>query len=191
MSQQTAWYDEPLGLNDESGEVAKTNEDENVKESSKEQVKESDKNSDKELAKESNKDISKESKDISKEKKLELSSEDRRLLDEAAARERFSNEIAIAEKNVAGFDRGKVLHKLEEINKKDPATAANLFNAQGLELIWYKYFAHQASSDNIMDSHRARMENFNPTEAIEKINKGEASSADMVDFYSHLGEICR
>lgn len=183
MSQQTAWYDEPLELNDDSSEVVEANEGENVKESSKESVKESDKNSDKELAKES--------KDISKEKKLELSSEDRRLLDEAAARERFSNEIAIAEKNVAGFDRGKVLHKLEEINKKDPATAANLFNAQGLELIWYKYFAHQASSDNIMDSHRARMENFNPTEAIEKINKGEASSADMVDFYSHLGEICK
>ena len=184
MSQQTAWYDEPLELNDESSEVAETNEVEKVKESSKELAKESDTNSDKELTKESNK-------DIPKEKKLELSSEDRRLLDEAAARERFSNEIAIAEKSVAGFDRGKVLHKLEEINKKDPATAANLFNAQGLELIWYKYFAHQASSDNIMDSHRARMENFNPTEAIEKINKGEASSADMVDFYSHLGEICR
>lgn len=184
MSQQTAWYDEPLESSDESGDVVETNEDAKVKESSKELVKESDKNIDKEVAKESNK-------DISKEKKLELSSEDRRLLDEAAARERFSNEIAIAERNVRGFDRGKVLHKLEEINKKDPDAAARLFNAQGLELLWYKYFAHQASSDNIMDSHRARMENFNPTEAIEKINKGEASSADMVDFYSHLGEICR
>ena len=182
--EQIAWYDEPLESSDESGDVVETNEDEKVKESSKELVKESDKNIDKEVAKESNK-------DISKEKKLELSSEDRRLLDEAAARERFSNEIAIAERNVRGFDRGKVLHKLEEINKKDPDAVARLFNAQGLELLWYKYFAHQASSDNIMDSHRARMENFNPTEAIEKINKGEASSADMVDFYSHLGEICR
>ena len=178
--EEKAWYDEPLNLNDESSEAAETNEDENVKESSKEQVKESSK----EQAKESDK-------DISKEKKLELSSEDRRLLDEAAARERFSNEIAMAEKNVRGFDRGKVLHKLEEINKKDPESAARLFNAQGLELLWYKYFAHQANSDNVMDSHRARMENFNPNEAIEKINKGEASSADMVDFYSHLGEICK
>lgn len=170
--EEKAWYDEPLNLNDESSEAAETNEDENIKESSKEQVKESDK-------------------DISKEKKLELSSEDRRLLDEAAARERFSNEIAMAEKSVPGFDRGKVLSKLEEINKKDPENAAKLFNAQGLELLWYKYFAHQANSDNVMDSHRARMENFNPNEAIEKINKGEASSADMVDFYSHLGEICK
>ena len=173
MSQQTAWYDEPLdnepNLDDESSETSNTEQSEPQKE----------------VAKEPDKDTANET------PKLELSSEDRRLLDEAAARERFSNEIAMAEKSVPGFDRGKVLHKLEEINKKDPAMAANLFSAQGLELIWYKYFAHQASSDNVMDSHRARMENFNPNEAIEKINKGEASSADMVDFYSHLGEICK
>lgn len=173
MSQQTAWYDEPLdnesNLDDESSETS------NIEQSEPQ----------KEVAKELDKDTANET------PKLELSSEDRRLLDEAAARERFSNEIAMAEKSVPGFDRGKVLHKLEEINKKDPAMAANLFNAQGLELIWYKYFAHQANSDNVMDSHRARMENFNPNEAIEKINKGEASSADMVDFYSHLGEICK
>lgn len=171
MSQQTAWYDEPLdnelNLDDEKSP--------NIEQS--EPQKEAEKESDKDIANET--------------PKLELSSEDRRLLDEAAARERFSNEIAMAEKSVPGFDRGKVLHKLEEINKKDPAMAANLFSSQGLELIWYKYFAHQASSDNVMDSHRARMENFNPNEAIEKINKGEASSADMVDFYSHLGEICK
>ena len=171
MSQQTAWYDEPLdnepNLDDEKSP--------NIEQSEPQ----------KEVAKEPDKDIANET------PKLELSSEDRRLLDEAAARERFSNEIAMAEKSVPGFDRGKVLHKLEEINKKDPAMAANLFSSQGLELIWYKYFAHQASSDNVMDSHRARMENFNPNEAIEKINKGEASSADMVDFYSHLGEICK
>ena len=171
MSQQTAWYDEPLdnelNLDDEKSP--------NIEQSEPQ----------KEVAKESDKDTANET------PKLELSSEDRRLLDEAAARERFSNEIAMAEKSVPGFDRGKVLHKLEEINKKDPATAANLFSSQGLELIWYKYFAHQASSDNVMDSHRARMENFNPNEAIEKINKGEASSADMVDFYSHLGDICK
>ena len=173
MSQQTAWYDEPLdnelNLEGESSESSNTQQSEPQKE----------------VGKEPDKDTANET------SKLELSSEDRRLLDEAAARERFSNEIAMAEKSVAGFDRGKVLHKLEEINKKDPDAAARLFNAQGLELIWYKYFAHQASSDNVMDSHRARMENFNPNEAIEKINKGEASSADMVDFYSHLGEICR
>lgn len=173
MSQQTAWYDEPLdnepNLDDEKSS--------NTEQSGNEPQKE--------VAKEPDKDIANET------PKLELSSEDRRLLDEAAARERFSNEIAIAEKSVPGFDRGKVLHKLEEINKKDPAMAANLFSSQGLELIWYKYFAHQANSDNVMDSHRARMENFNPNEAIEKINKGEASSADMVDFYSHLGEICK
>ena len=171
MSQQTAWYDEPLdnepNLDDEKSP--------NIEQSEPQ----------KEVAKELDKDIANET------PKLELSSEDRRLLDEAAARERFSNEIAMAEKSVPGFDRGKVLHKLEEINKKDPAMAANLFSSQGLELIWYKYFAHQANSDNVMDSHRARMENFNPNEAIEKINKGEASSADMVDFYSHLGEICK
>lgn len=171
MSQQTAWYDEPLdnepNLDDEKSP--------NIEQSEPQ----------KEVAKEPDKEIANET------PKLELSSEDRRLLDEAAARERFSNEIAMAEKSVPGFDRGKVLHKLEEINKKDPAMAANLFSSQGLELIWYKYFAHQASSDNVMDSHRARMENFNPNEAIEKINKGEASSADMVDFYSHLGEICK
>lgn len=171
MSQQTAWYDEPLdnepNLDDEKSP--------NIEQSEPQ----------KEVAKEPDKDTANEM------PKLELSSEDRRLLDEAAARERFSNEIAMAEKSVPGFDRGKVLHKLEEINKKDPAMAANLFSSQGLELIWYKYFAHQASSDNVMDSHRARMENFNPNEAIEKINKGEASSADMVDFYSHLGEICK
>ena len=175
MSQQTAWYDEPLdnelNLEGESSESSNTQQSEPQKE----------------VAKEPDQDIPKQS----DTQKLELSSEDRRLLDEAAARERFSNEIAMAEKSVAGFDRGKVLHKLEEINKKDPDAAARLFNAQGLELIWYKYFAHQANSDNVMDSHRARMENFNPNEAIEKINKGEASSADMVDFYSHLGEICR
>lgn len=175
MSQQTAWYDEPLdnelNSNDESSESSNTQQSEPQKE----------------MAKEPDQDIPKQS----DTQKLELSSEDRRLLDEAAARERFSNEIAMAEKSVPGFDRGKVLHKLEEINKKDPAMAANLFSAQGLELIWYKYFAHQANSDNVMDSHRARMENFNPNEAIEKINKGEASSADMVDFYSHLGEICK
>lgn len=173
MSQQTAWYDEPLdnelNLDDEKSP--------NIEQSEPQ----------KEMAKEPDQDRPKQS----DTQKLELSSEDRRLLDEAAARERFSNEIAMAEKSVPGFDRGKVLHKLEEINKKDPAMAANLFSAQGLELIWYKYFAHQANSDNVMDSHRARMENFNPNEAIEKINKGEASSADMVDFYSHLGEICR
>lgn len=171
MSQQTAWYDEPLDneLNLDSEKSP------NIEQSEPQ----------KEVAKEPDKDIANET------PKLELSSEDRRLLDEAAARERFSNEIAMAEKSVPGFDRGKVLHKLEEINKKDPAMAANLFSSQGLELIWYKYFAHQASSDNVMDSHRARMENFNPNEAIEKINKGEASSADMVDFYSHLGEICK
>ncbi|WP_096030231.1 hypothetical protein [Campylobacter lanienae] len=173
MSQQTAWYDEPLdnelNLDDEKSP--------NIEQSEPQ----------KEVAKEPDQDRLKQS----DTQKLELSSEDRRLLDEAAARERFSNEIAMAEKSVAGFDRGKVLHKLEEINKKDPAMAANLFSAQGLELIWYKYFAHQANSDNVMDSHRARMENFNPNEAIEKINKGEASSADMVDFYSHLGEICK
>ena len=171
MSQQTAWYDEPLdnelNLDDEKSPNTEQSEPE------------------KEEAKEPDKDTQ------SDTQKLELSSEDRRLLDEAAARERFSNEIAMAEKSVPGFDRGKVLHKLEEINKKDPAMAANLFSSQGLELIWYKYFAHQANSDNVMDSHRARMENFNPNEAIEKINKGEASSADMVDFYSHLGEICK
>ena len=171
MSQQTAWYDEPLdnelNLDDEKSSNTEQNEPQ------------------KEEAKEPDKDTQ------SDTQKLELSSEDRRLLDEAAARERFSNEIAMAEKSVPGFDRGKVLHKLEEINKKDPAMAANLFSSQGLELIWYKYFAHQANSDNVMDSHRARMENFNPNEAIEKINKGEASSADMVDFYSHLGEICK
>ena len=175
MSQQTAWYDEPLdnelNLDDEKSP--------NTEQSGNEPQKE--------MAKEPDKDRPKQS----DTQKLELSSEDRRLLDEAAARERFSNEIAMAEKSVPGFDRGKVLHKLEEINKKDPAMAANLFSSQGLELIWYKYFAHQASSDNVMDSHRARMENFNPNEAIEKINKGEASSADMVDFYSHLGEICK
>lgn len=175
MSQQTAWYDEPLdnelNSNDESSESS------NIEQSEPQ----------KEVAKELDQDTPKQS----DTQKLELSSEDRRLLDEAAARERFSNEIAMAEKSVPGFDRGKVLHKLEEINKKDPAMAANLFSSQGLELIWYKYFAHQASSDNVMDSHRARMENFNPNEAIEKINKGEASSADMVDFYSHLGEICK
>lgn len=171
MSQQTAWYDEPLDneLNLDSEKSP------NIEQSEPQ----------KEVAKELDKDTANET------PKLELSSEDRRLLDEAAARERFSNEIAMAEKSVPGFDRGKVLHKLEEINKKDPAMAANLFSSQGLELIWYKYFAHQASSDNVMDSHRARMENFNPNEAIEKINKGEASSADMVDFYSHLGEICK
>ncbi|WP_096021585.1 hypothetical protein [Campylobacter lanienae] len=173
MSQQTAWYDEPLdnelNLDDEKSP--------NIEQSEPQ----------KEVAKEPDQDTPKQS----DTQKLELSSEDRRLLDEAAARERFSNEIAMAEKSVPGFDRGKVLHKLEEINKKDPATAANLFSSQGLELIWYKYFAHQANSDNVMDSHRARMENFNPNEAIEKINKGEASSADMVDFYSHLGEICK
>ena len=173
MSQQTAWYDEPLdnepNLDDESSESP------NIEQSEPQ----------KEVAKEPDKDIANET------PKLELSSEDRRLLDEAAARERFSNEIAMAEKSVPGFDRGKVLHKLEEINKKDPAMASNLFSSQGLELIWYKYFAHQANSDNVMDSHRARMENFNPNEAIEKINRGEASSADMVDFYSHLGEICK
>ena len=156
MSQQTAWYDEPLdnelNLDDEKSP--------NIEQSGNEPQKE--------VAKESDKDIANET------PKLELSSE-----------------IAMAEKSVPGFDRGKVLHKLEEINKKDPAMAANLFSSQGLELIWYKYFAHQASSDNVMDSHRARMENFNPNEAIEKINKGEASSADMVDFYSHLGEICK
>ena len=171
MSQQTAWYDEPLdnepNLDDEKSP--------NIEQSEPQ----------KEVAKEPDKDIANET------PKLELSSEDRRLLDEAAARERFSNEIAMAEKSVPGFDRGKVLHKLEEINKKDPAMASNLFSSQGLELIWYKYFAHQANSDNVMDSHRARMENFNPNEAIEKINRGEASSADMVDFYSHLGEICK
>ena len=171
MSQQTAWYDEPLdnepNLDDEKSP--------NIEQSEPQ----------KEVAKEPDKDTANET------PKLELSSEDRRLLDEAAARERFSNEIAMAEKSVPGFDRGKVLHKLEEINKKDPAMAANLFSSQGLELIWYKYFAHQANTDNVMDSHRARMENFNPNEAIEKINKGEASSADMVDFYSHLGEICK
>ncbi|WP_086239238.1 hypothetical protein [Campylobacter devanensis] len=175
MSQQTAWYDEPLdnelNSNDESSESSNTQQSEPQKEVAKEPDQDRPKQSD--------------------TQKLELSSEDRRLLDEAAARERFSNEIAMAEKSVPGFDRGKVLHKLEEINKKDPAMAANLFSSQGLELIWYKYFAHQANSDNVMDSHRARMENFNPNEAIEKINKGEASSADMVDFYSHLGEICR
>ena len=171
MSQQTAWYDEPLdnelNLDDEKSSNTQQSEPQ------------------KEVAKEPDQDTANET------PKLELSSEDRRLLDEAAARERFSNEIAMAEKSVPGFDRGKVLHKLEEINKKDPAMAANLFSSQGLELIWYKYFAHQANSDNVMDSHRARMENFNPNEAIEKINKGEASSADMVDFYSHLGEICK
>ena len=173
MSQQTAWYDEPLdnelNSNDESSESSNTQQSEPQKE----------------MAKEPDKDTANET------PKLELSSEDRRLLDEAAARERFSNEIVMAEKSVPGFDRGKVLHKLEEINKKDPVMASNLFSSQGLELIWYKYFAHQANSDNVMDSHRARMENFNPNEAIEKINKGEASSADMVDFYSHLGEICK
>lgn len=173
MSQQIAWYDEPLdnelNLDDEKSP--------NIEQSGNEPQKE--------VAKEPDQDTANET------PKLELSSEDRRLLDEAAARERFSNEIAMAEKSVPGFDRGKVLHKLEEINKKDPAMAANLFSSQGLELIWYKYFAHQANSDNVMDSHRARMENFNPNEAIEKINKGEASSADMVDFYSHLGEICK
>ena len=171
MSQQTAWYDEPLdnepNLDDEKSP--------NIEQSEPQ----------KEVAKEPDKDTANET------PKLELSSEDRRLLDEAAARERFSNEIVMAEKSVPGFDRGKVLHKLEEINKKDPVMASNLFSSQGLELIWYKYFAHQANSDNVMDSHRARMENFNPNEAIEKINKGEASSADMVDFYSHLGEICK
>ena len=175
MSQQTAWYDEPLdnelNSNDESSESPNTQQSEPQKEVAKEPDQDRPKQSD--------------------TQKLELSSEDRRLLDEAAARERFSNEIAMAEKSVPGFDRGKVLHKLEEINKKDPDAAARLFSSQGLELIWYKYFAHQANSDNVMDSHRARMENFNPNEAIEKINKGEASSADMVDFYSHLGEICR
>ena len=173
MSQQTAWYDEPL--DNELNLDSESSESSNIEQSEPQ----------KEVAKESDKDTQ------SDTQKLELSSEDRRLLDEAAARERFSNEIAMAEKSVPGFDRGKVLHKLEEINKKDPAMAANLFSSQGLELIWYKYFAHQASSDNVMDSHRARMENFNPNEAIEKINKGEASSADMVDFYSHLGEICK
>lgn len=173
MSQQTAWYDEPL--DNELNLDSESSESSNIEQSEPQ----------KEVAKESDKDTANET------PKLELSSEDRRLLDEAAARERFSNEIAMAEKSVPGFDRGKVLHKLEEINKKDPAMAANLFSSQGLELIWYKYFAHQASSDNVMDSHRARMENFNPNEAIEKINKGEASSADMVDFYSHLGEICK
>ena len=125
MSQQTAWYDEPLdnepNLDDEKSL--------NIEQSEPQ----------KEVAKEPDKDIANET------PKLELSSEDRRLLDEAAARERFSNEIAMAEKSVPGFDRGKVLHKLEEINKKDPAMAANLFSSQGLELIWYKYFAHQAS----------------------------------------------
>lgn len=173
MSQQTAWYDEPLDneLNLDDEKSPNTEQSEPQKEVAKEPDQDTPKHSD--------------------TQKLELSSEDRRLLDEAAARERFSNEIAMAEKSVPGFDRGKVLHKLEEINKKDPAMAANLFSSQGLELIWYKYFAHQANSDNVMDSHRARMENFNPNEAIEKINKGEASSADMVDFYSHLGEICK
>ncbi|WP_086226687.1 hypothetical protein [Campylobacter devanensis] len=175
MSQQTAWYDEPLDNELNSNDEKSPNTEQSGNEPQKE------------VAKEPDQDRSKQS----DTQKLELSSEDRRLLDEAAARERFSNEIAMAEKSVPGFDRGKVLHKLEEINKKDPAMAANLFSAQGLELIWYKYFAHQANSDNVMDSHRARMENFNPNEAIEKINKGEASSADMVDFYSHLGEICR
>ncbi|WP_086290403.1 hypothetical protein [Campylobacter devanensis] len=175
MSQQTAWYDEPLDNELNSNDEKSSNTEQSGNEPQKE------------MAKEPDQDIPKQS----DTQKLELSSEDRRLLDEAAARERFSNEIAMAEKSVPGFDRGKVLHKLEEINKKDPDAAARLFNAQGLELIWYKYFAHQANSDNVMDSHRARMENFNPNEAIEKINKGEASSADMVDFYSHLGEICR
>ncbi|WP_096027409.1 hypothetical protein [Campylobacter lanienae] len=175
MSQQTAWYDEPLDNELNSNDEKSPNTEQSGNEPQKE------------MAKEPDQDIPKQS----DTQKLELSSEDRRLLDEAAARERFSNEIAMAEKSVPGFDRGKVLHKLEEINKKDPAMAANLFSSQGLELIWYKYFAHQASSDNVMDSHRARMENFNPNEAIEKINKGEASSADMVDFYSHLGEICK
>ncbi|MCR8679590.1 MULTISPECIES: hypothetical protein [Campylobacter] len=175
MSQQTAWYDEPLDNELNSNDEKSPNTEQSGNEPQKE------------MAKEPDQDIPKQS----DTQKLELSSEDRRLLDEAAARERFSNEIAMAEKSVPGFDRGKVLHKLEEINKKDPAMASNLFSSQGLELIWYKYFAHQASSDNVMDSHRARMENFNPNEAIEKINKGEASSADMVDFYSHLGEICK
>ena len=119
MSQQTARYDEPLD-NEPNLDVEKSP---NIEQSEPQ----------KEVAKELDKDTPKQS----DTQKLELSSEDRRLLDEAAARERFSNEIAMAEKSVPGFDRGKVLHKLEEINK------------------------------------------------------GEASSADMVDFYSHLGEICK
>lgn len=83
-----------------------------------------------------------------------------------------------------GFDMGKVVDKLKEMEAKEPGSGNKLFNKAGIELMHLKHFNHYGS-DNEFDGTSGRGgKPISTDELIGKINKGEASDDERKAFFA-------
>lgn len=84
------------------------------------------------------------------------------------------------------FKMSDVLGHIKEVQKENPALAERLFTPVGIENIYLKHFKGKKSADDEFDTGRAISGSANSDEMISKINRGEASDSEKLNFYKRL-----
>lgn len=104
-----------------------------------------------------------------------------KTLDEIVSKEQkekaVSTAIAGIKTDYPTFDESKIIDKLKEIQKTDPAKAAALNNPAGWELLHLKHFESRKVDNDEFDSSRSsRNEPFDHDEALGKAKTGDTKA---------------
>lgn len=102
-------------------------------------------------------------------------------LDEMLTKKQQEDAVNTAVANIKtdypSFDESKIIDKLKDIQKVDPAKAASLNNPSGWELLHLKYFEPKAVDNDDFDSSRgSKGEPFDHDEALGKAKTGDTKA---------------